>query len=192
MTVNAEAVDWTLFARVTVELRHSDPAAGSLSETQLLFSASGPSSQEWQFTVGDNATATYAWQATYAAHDGSLLTSQEEVTTDDVLVLPPTAPGVGGQLALQVDAQAIDWTVIARVVVEVRYADPAAAFTTEDHLVFSSDTARTLVRRFIVPGDRTGAYQWEATYLAHDGRTFVRQGEGTTVDGVLSVPPATG
>jgi hypothetical protein len=188
--VDAGAVDWTIVRLVTVELRHSHPATGSVHEQQLVFTAHGPSSQEWQFPVAEGAPATYMWQATYAAPDGSQVSSPEQVSADDVLLLPATPPGAEGLRTVQVVAEAIDWTDIHRVVVELRYAAPATGFTTEEHLAFSADTSPVLEWQFIAPGDGPRVYQWEASYLAHDGRRFVRDG-AATLDEALSLPPGT-
>ena len=113
-----------------------------------------------------------------------------ELSADDVLLLPATPPGAEGLRTVQVVAEAIDWTDIHRVVVELRYAAPATGFTTEEHLAFSADTSPVLEWQFIAPGDGPRVYQWEASYLAHDGRRFVRDG-AATLDEALSLPPGT-
>jgi hypothetical protein len=191
VSVDADAVDWALWVRVTVGLRHSDPAVGSLAETQLAFSAGGPPVQEWRFMVGDNAPATYTWQATYAARDGSRVTASEVTTDADVLLLPPSAGGAGLVRTTRVVVSEVDFTVIELVVVDLRYVDHGADFTTEEHLVFSSDSSTALSWQFIGPGNGPSTYEWQATYSAKDGQRSVLQGEGT-IGEVLTLPSGMG
>jgi hypothetical protein len=136
--VQASGVDWTRYDQIEVNLRYSDAAAAlELTETVLL--QHDKLKQDWQWRTRPDAPAAFDYRVTFYPKVREPIRRDWQSSIDPAVI-------VGDALTEVMEvtvSSAGDFNLIRRIMVELRYSDPANNVREQKLLTFNGDEMQT-------------------------------------------------
>ncbi|MGW9451522.1 hypothetical protein [Streptomyces sp. NPDC055632] len=176
-------IDAQLVRETRVELTRKEPDGTELRDTRTLLPADPPS--EWKVLTADPADLSYTYQLVHTMTDGSVITCDPVTTSATRLAVNDPYPG-------QLDIDLVpDWSPapMQAVLVDLRYADPAAGHRQEQRIELDAAQTTTHHARFALPDPKKRDFSHRFTFVRADGTTSATEHTTTTDSLVLVRPP---
>ncbi|MFB7029955.1 MULTISPECIES: hypothetical protein [unclassified Streptomyces] len=176
-------IDAQLVRETRVELTRKEPDGTELRDTRTLLPADPPS--EWKVRTADPADLSYTYQLVHTMTDGSVITCDPVTTSATRLAVNDPYPG-------QLDIDLVpDWSPapMQAVLVDLRYADPAAGHRREQRIELDAAQTTTHHARFALPDPKKREFSHRFTFVRADGTTSATEYTTTTDSLVLVRPP---
>ncbi len=165
----ADTLDWARFPQVFIEVRYRDAAHGINLEENFILTREKPEASWKRFRL-DPLLDDYEVRVTYLALDnGDIAIDWRRLNQERLMIRDPRP----SRRSVQV-APAVDWRLVAMVVVELRYVDEQNGVDEQQTLSFFDSPEdrgpKTFVAKLADPEQRLVSYA--ATIILKDNRTL--------------------
>ena len=161
--VEPGVVDWDIVEQIETRLTYTDEANAFRTERTFLVKPAS-TVQEWIVRLTNPALTTYTMQNTWHLKDRSELTGRP--TPTDVAHLYVGDPFVD---RLPINIQVVDGGNLARVMVELRYADPANRLDIRKNIEMEGPTFRTTPVTIPIMDVRRREYTYRVVLIKTNG-----------------------
>lgn len=207
VNLSPDNINWELVRTVTVNLLYQDPQ-NNLQKTEAKTFNRGDKSFVWKVVLANQSLRTYQWRAAYYMKDTTIgeqglvrypESKDDWNTTDETVIFldryqpksnkPETKEG---ELEVEVSLEDIDWDVVRRITVNLRYQDPQNNIDESETKTFRSGDD-SFIWNITAANKNLKSYQWQATFymkdssLGEQGKLYYPQTKGEWVSSTDSV-----
>lgn len=182
VNVSPDSINWEVVRTVTVNLLYQD-SPNNIQKSETKTFNKGDKSFVWKVALANQSLRSYQWRAAFYMKDTSLgeqgLVRYPETkdawnTTDESVIFldsyqpKSSKPTVKeGELEVEVSPEDIDWDVVRRVTVNLRYQDAPHNIDASESKTFRQGDD-SFIWDITLADKNLRAYQWQATFYMKD------------------------